>query len=68
MTTISPGISRRTALGRIAAAAAAVGAMPLLATADTVAGKPAAEKVAPGRLKQSASLASICYMRMSGRR
>jgi len=55
MTTKSSGISRRTALGRIAAAAAAVGAMPLLASADTVAGKPAPEKAGPGRLKQSLS-------------
>ena len=55
MTTKSSGISRRTALGRIAAAAAAVGAMPLLAAADTVSGKSAPEKAAPGRLKQSLS-------------
>jgi hydroxypyruvate isomerase len=55
MTTTSSGISRRAALGRIAAAAAAVGAMPLLAAADTVPGKPAPGKAAPGRLKQSLS-------------
>lgn len=55
MTTKSPDISRRAALGRLAAAAAAIGAMPLLASADTVAGKPAPAKAAPGRLKQSLS-------------
>jgi hydroxypyruvate isomerase len=52
MTATSPGISRRAALGRLAAAAAAFGAMPLLASADTVAGKTAASA---GRLKQSLS-------------
>ena len=55
MTDKSPGISRRAALGHLATAAAAFGAMPLLACADVVHGEAAAGKKAPGRLKQSLS-------------
>jgi len=55
MTTPSTGLSRRAALGRLAAGAAVFGAMPLLASAETVPGKKATGKTPPGRLKQSLS-------------
>jgi hydroxypyruvate isomerase len=55
MTTPSTGLSRRAALGRLAAGAAAFGAMPLLASAETLPGKKVAGKPGPGRLKQSLS-------------
>ncbi|WP_426700636.1 hydroxypyruvate isomerase family protein [Rhodanobacter sp. Col0626] len=55
MTTTSNGISRRTALGQLAAGVAALGAMPLLAAADAVPGKAAPVKATPGRLRQSLS-------------
>jgi hydroxypyruvate isomerase len=55
MTTPSTGLSRRAALGRLAAGAAAFGAIPLLASAETLPGKKATSKPGPGRLKQSLS-------------
>ncbi|QDE37914.1 TIM barrel protein [Luteibacter pinisoli] len=51
----SPDAGRRAALGHLATAAAAFGAAPLLASAETLPGKPAAGKAGPGRLKQSLS-------------
>jgi hydroxypyruvate isomerase len=56
MTTTSPNIGRRAALGHLAAVGAAFGAMPLLASADTVHGKKMTHGDMPaGRLKQSLS-------------
>lgn len=54
MSTDSRGITRRAALGQLAAAAA-FGATSLLVSAETTAGKPASAKTTPGRLKQSLS-------------
>ncbi|MFC4762874.1 hydroxypyruvate isomerase family protein [Dyella koreensis] len=54
MSTDSRGITRRAALGQIAAAAA-FGATSLLASAETTSGKLASAKATPGRLKQSLS-------------
>jgi hydroxypyruvate isomerase len=48
-------IGRRSALGRLATAAAFAGATPLLASAMTAAGKPPASAASGGRLKQSLS-------------
>jgi hydroxypyruvate isomerase len=55
MTSMSTGLSRRAALGRLAAGAAAFSALPLLASAETASGKKATGMAAPGRLKQSLS-------------
>jgi hydroxypyruvate isomerase len=55
MSNHSTGISRRAVLGGVAAAAAAFGAMPLLASAEAIPGKAAIGKAGPGRLKQSLS-------------
>ncbi|MGN6093790.1 MAG: hydroxypyruvate isomerase family protein [Luteibacter jiangsuensis] len=50
-----PDNRRRAMLGHLATAAAALGAAPLIASADTTAGKAVAGKAGPGRLKQSLS-------------
>ncbi|HEY4090401.1 MAG TPA: TIM barrel protein [Luteibacter sp.] len=51
----TPDIGRRAALGHLATAAAAFGAAPLIASAETLPGKGASGKAGPGRLKQSLS-------------
>lgn len=51
----TPDIGRRAALGHLATAAAAFGAAPLIASAETLPGKAASGKAGPGRLKQSLS-------------
>ncbi|URX61465.1 TIM barrel protein [Luteibacter anthropi] len=55
MSTSPANPARRTALNQLTAAAAAFGALPLLASAKTLPGKAAAGKVPAGRLKQSLS-------------
>lgn len=52
---MTTSITRRAALGQLATAAAAFGAAPLLASAETTSGKAPSRKAAPGRLKQSLS-------------